>query len=79
MLNQESNTKPYKGAPDCEVTGNCTFDFKSKDGRIGPVGISERVPEAVARKRIRPGLTGVKPIDVRLNHLTRRRLPPADR
>lgn len=40
MLNQESSTKPYKGAPVCEIVGNCTLDFTSKDGRKGPVGIT---------------------------------------
>lgn len=31
---------PAPGALDCEVTGNCSFEFKSTDGRRGPVTVS---------------------------------------
>jgi hypothetical protein len=31
---------PDPNAPECEISGNCTFEFTSKDGRTGPVGIS---------------------------------------
>ncbi len=39
-LVETSNSDAYEGATDCEVIGNCTFDFKSKDGRVGPVGVT---------------------------------------
>jgi hypothetical protein len=31
---------PILSAPTCEVTGNCTISFTSKEGRTGPVGIT---------------------------------------
>jgi hypothetical protein len=37
---EDSNADPAPGAPDCEISGNCTFDFKSSFGRVGPVGIT---------------------------------------
>jgi hypothetical protein len=37
---ETSNADAYDGATDCEVIGNCTIDFKSKSGRVGPVGIT---------------------------------------
>jgi hypothetical protein len=37
---ETSNSDAYEGATDCEVIGNCTFDFTSKDGRTGPVGVT---------------------------------------
>lgn len=32
--------KAPPGTPTCQLTGNCTFNFTSKGGRTGPVGIS---------------------------------------
>jgi hypothetical protein len=37
---EDSATKPAPNAPVCEVTGNCTFNFTSKSGRVGPVGVT---------------------------------------
>ncbi|MFO0761840.1 MAG: hypothetical protein U0359_35695 [Byssovorax sp.] len=35
-----SKDNPAKDAPECQILGNCTFDFTSKSGRTGPVGIT---------------------------------------
>jgi hypothetical protein len=32
--------KPAEGISQCEIAGNCTFDFTSSFGRTGPVGVS---------------------------------------
>jgi hypothetical protein len=39
-LVETSADKPAEGAPNCEVNGNCTFEFTSSFGRTGPVGVS---------------------------------------
>lgn len=44
----DSNDDPAPGAKDCEVTGGCTFEFKSSTGRVGPVGVS--LPPGYAHK-----------------------------
>ena len=36
----DSNDKPVEGAPECEVTGTCEFEFTSTFGRKGPVAVS---------------------------------------
>jgi hypothetical protein len=37
---ENSNDDAADAATNCEVIGNCTFNFTSKDGRTGPVGIT---------------------------------------
>jgi hypothetical protein len=39
-LTPRASDAPAPGALDCEVTGNCSFEFKSSDGRRGPVTVS---------------------------------------
>jgi hypothetical protein len=39
-LVEPSQDAPAEGAPDCQVTGTCFFDFTSSFGRTGPVAIS---------------------------------------
>lgn len=39
-LVETSNDDAADDATNCEVIGNCTFDFKSKSGRVGPVGVT---------------------------------------
>jgi len=39
-LVESSADKPAEDAPDCEIAGNCLFDFTSSDGRTGPVVVS---------------------------------------
>jgi hypothetical protein len=40
FLSPRSSDAPAPGALDCEVIGNCSFDFKATDGRRGPVTVS---------------------------------------
>ena len=40
FLGPRSSDAPAVGALDCEVLGNCTFEFKATDGRRGPVTVS---------------------------------------
>lgn len=37
---EDSNADPDPEAPDCEVNGNCEFEFESSFGRKGPVGVT---------------------------------------
>lgn len=37
---EDSNADPDPNAPECEVGGNCQFEFESSFGRKGPVGIT---------------------------------------
>ena len=37
---ETAQDKPAEGVDDCEIDGNCTFDFTSSFGRRGPVGVS---------------------------------------
>lgn len=37
---EDSNADPDPAAPECEVNGNCEFDFESSFGRKGPVGVT---------------------------------------
>jgi len=39
-LVESSSTKPADDADECEVRGNCFFDFTSSFGRTGPVAVS---------------------------------------
>jgi hypothetical protein len=39
-LTPRASDAPAPGALDCEVTGNCSFEFKATDGRRGPVTVS---------------------------------------
>lgn len=47
---EPSSDDPVDGAKPCEVQGNCTFDFTSKDGRTGPVGIT--LPPGYSNKKL---------------------------
>jgi hypothetical protein len=40
FLAPRSSDAPAAGALDCEITGNCSFEFKASDGRRGPVTVS---------------------------------------
>ncbi|MCA9620611.1 MAG: hypothetical protein KC731_16425, partial [Myxococcales bacterium] len=39
-LVEPSTENPAPDVPQCEITGNCLFEFTSSDGRTGPVGVT---------------------------------------
>ncbi|MEZ4300421.1 MAG: hypothetical protein R3B70_36085 [Polyangiaceae bacterium] len=50
---EDSIADPDPEAPDCEVLGNCTFEFESSFGRRGPVGITLPPGYANAKQKSR--------------------------
>ncbi len=50
---EDSNADPDPEAPECQILGNCNFEFTSTFGRTGPVGISLPPGYAHAKQKSR--------------------------
>lgn len=51
LQHESSLDAPDPDADECEISGTCSFDFTSKSGRVGPVGVS--LPPGYAHKDLK--------------------------